>query len=170
MTAGGKSCSYLTDATGNVLGLVDATGKRTHTYGPTGLPRTTPTEAVPQPYRYAGTYLDPTGLHETGHRSYDPALDRFTQPDSSGQETNPCLHAGGDPINIVGPSGLLDFGAFVHGVFGGEDLAEIWQNRKIPRPCSRRSSVSPQGPFSKASAPPGPPPWRPPRECSASLH
>ncbi|GAA5207681.1 hypothetical protein GCM10023323_24190 [Streptomyces thinghirensis] len=108
MTTGGKSHYYLTDATGNVLGLVDDTGKRTHTYayGPTGLPRTTPTEAVPQPYRYAGAYADPTGLYEMGHRYYDPTLGRFTQPDPSGQETNPYLYAGGDPINNTDPSGL----------------------------------------------------------------
>ncbi|MFF6811577.1 RHS repeat-associated core domain-containing protein [Streptomyces sp. NPDC012403] len=111
MTTGGKSYYYLTDATGNVLGLVDDTGKRTHTYayGPTGLPRTTPTEAVPQPYRYAGTYLDPTGLYKMGHRYYDPSLGRFTQPDPSGQETNPYLYAAGDPINNSDPSGLLSF-------------------------------------------------------------
>ncbi|MEU3887475.1 hypothetical protein [Streptomyces sp. NPDC029041] len=56
MTAGEKYSSYFTDATGNVLELVDDTGKRTHThaYGPTGLPRATTTEAVPQPHRYSG--------------------------------------------------------------------------------------------------------------------
>ncbi|WP_079194841.1 RHS repeat-associated core domain-containing protein [Streptomyces sp. CB02400] len=109
MTTGGKSFYYLTDATGNVLGLVDDAGKRTHTYayGPTGLPRTTPTEAVPQPYRYAGAYLDPTGLYKMGHRYYDPALGRFTQPDPSGQEENPYLYAAGDPVNRVDPTGLL---------------------------------------------------------------
>ncbi|MFC8402743.1 RHS repeat-associated core domain-containing protein [Streptomyces griseoincarnatus] len=108
MTTGGKSYYYLTDATGNVLGLVDDTGKRTHTYayGPTGLPRTAPNEAVSQPYRYAGAYLDPTGLYKMGHRYYDPTLGRFTQPDPSGQETNPYLYAAGDPINHVDPSGL----------------------------------------------------------------
>ncbi|MFE9708397.1 hypothetical protein [Streptomyces sp. NPDC005930] len=70
MMTGGKSYYYLTDATGNVLGLADATGKRTHTYayGPTGLARTTPTEVVPQPYRFAGAYCDPTGLYKMGHR------------------------------------------------------------------------------------------------------
>ncbi|MFI9175622.1 RHS repeat-associated core domain-containing protein [Streptomyces lincolnensis] len=109
MTTGGKSSYYLTDATGNVLGLVDDAGKRTHTYtyGPTGLPRTTPTEAVPQPFRYSGAYLDPTGLYKMGARYYDPQLGRFTQPDPSGQETNPYLYAGGDPINNSDPTGLL---------------------------------------------------------------
>ena len=108
MTTGGKSYYYLTDATGNVLGLVDDTGKRTHTYayGPTGLPRTTPTQAVPQPYRYTGAYADPTGLYKMGHRYYDPTLGRFTQPDPSGQEKNAYLYAGGDPVNNSDPSGL----------------------------------------------------------------
>ncbi|MFI8170623.1 RHS repeat-associated core domain-containing protein [Streptomyces sp. NPDC085931] len=108
MTTGGKSCYYLTDATGNVLGLTDDTGKRTHTYayGPTGLPRGTTTEAAPQPDRNAGTYLDPTGLYKTGHRYYDPSLGRFTQPDPSGQETNPYLYAGGDFIHFTDPAGL----------------------------------------------------------------
>lgn len=103
------------------------TGKRTHTYayGPTGLPRGTTTEAVPQPYRYAGTYQDPTGLYKMGHRYYDPALGRFTQPDPSGQETNPYLYASGDPINNSDPTGLFGWpdvgeglGGFAGGVLG----------------------------------------------------
>ncbi|GAA5215888.1 RHS repeat-associated core domain-containing protein [Streptomyces thinghirensis] len=125
MTTGGKSYYYLTDATGNVLGLADDAGKRTHTYayGPTGLPRTTPTEAVPQPYRYAGAYADPTGLYKMGHRYYDPTLGRFTQPDPSGQETNPYLYAAGDPINNTDPTGLFKIGAFLEGT--GAALAGI---------------------------------------------
>ncbi|MER7057961.1 RHS repeat-associated core domain-containing protein, partial [Streptomyces sp. NPDC000351] len=112
MTTGGKSYYYLTDATGNVLGLVDDAGKRTHTYayGPTGLPRGTTAEAVPQPYRYAGAYADPTGLYKMGHRYYDSTLGRFTQPDPSGQETNPYLYAAGDPVNNTDPSGLFSLG------------------------------------------------------------
>ncbi|CAL9328808.1 hypothetical protein SUDANB13_06496 [Streptomyces sp. enrichment culture] len=108
MTTGGKSYYYLTDATGNVLGLADDTGKRTHTYayGPTGTPHGTITEAAPQPFRYAGAYADPTGLYKMGHRYYDPTLGRFTQPDPSGQETNPYLYAAGDPINFTDPAGL----------------------------------------------------------------
>ncbi|MFE6337201.1 RHS repeat-associated core domain-containing protein [Streptomyces sp. NPDC057798] len=71
------------------MGLVDDAGKRSHTYayGPTGLPRGTTTEAAPQPYRYTGTYLDPTGLYKMGHRYYDPQLGRPDQqhrPDRSG--------------------------------------------------------------------------------------
>ncbi|MFF8633592.1 RHS repeat-associated core domain-containing protein [Streptomyces pilosus] len=50
-----------------------------------GSARTTPTESVPQPYRYAGAYSDPTGLYKMGYRYYDPSLGRFTQPDPSGR-------------------------------------------------------------------------------------
>ncbi|MET7814058.1 hypothetical protein ABZT26_24815 [Streptomyces sp. NPDC005395] len=32
-----------------------------------------------------------------GHGYYDPTLGRFTQPDPSGQETNPHLYAGVTP-------------------------------------------------------------------------
>ena len=124
MTTGGKSYYYLTDATGNVLGLVDDAGKRTHTYayGPTGLPRATPTEAVPQPFRYTGAYLDPTGLYKMGARYYDPQLGRFNQPDPSGQEKNPYLYAGGDFINNADPSGLLSIGGVLEGLGKGSDL------------------------------------------------
>ncbi|MBZ6142517.1 RHS repeat-associated core domain-containing protein [Streptomyces olivaceus] len=130
MTTGGKSYYYLTDATGNVLGLADNTGKRTHTYayGPTGLPRTTPTESVPQPYRYAGAYADPTGLYKMGHRYYDPTLGRFTQPDPSGQEQNAYLYAEGDFASRTDATGLAsqcvkDVGTFGASVLGTASAA-----------------------------------------------
>ncbi|MEU2913757.1 RHS repeat-associated core domain-containing protein [Streptomyces massasporeus] len=125
MTTGGKSYYYLTDATGNVLGLVDDAGKRTHTYayGPTGLPRGTTTEAAPQPHRYTGAYLDPTGLYKMGHRYYDPTLGRFTQPDPSGQEQNPYLYADGDPINNMDPTGLFDWKSMAVAVGGAAGIS-----------------------------------------------
>ena len=81
MTTGGASQYYLTDVQGSVIGLVDASGKRTATYsyGPYGEARTT--TGTNQPYRYTGTYLDPSGLYKMGARYYDPQLGRFTQPD-----------------------------------------------------------------------------------------
>jgi hypothetical protein len=103
MTTGGKSYYYLTDATGNVLGLVDDTGKRTHTYayGPTGLPRTTPTEAVPQPYRYAGAYADPTGLYKMGHRYYDPPSAASPSPTHPVRRTTPISTRAATPSTTV---------------------------------------------------------------------
>ncbi|MDL5205354.1 RHS repeat-associated core domain-containing protein [Streptomyces sp. ALI-76-A] len=110
MTTGGASQYYLTDVQGSVIGLVDATGKRTATYsyGPYGEARTA--TGTNQPYRYTGTYLDPSGLYKMGARYYDPQLGRFTQPDPSGQEKNSYLYAAGDPINNTDPSGLLSLG------------------------------------------------------------
>jgi RHS repeat-associated protein len=110
MTTGGASQYYLTDVQGSVIGLVDATGKRTATYsyGPYGEARTA--TGTNQPYRYTGTYLDPSGLYKMGARYYDPQLGRFTQPDPSGKEKNSYLYAAGDPINNTDPSGLLSLG------------------------------------------------------------
>ncbi|WP_433918423.1 hypothetical protein OIE50_14640 [Streptomyces canus] len=110
MTTGGASQYYLTDVQGSVIGLVDASGKRTATYsyGPYGEARTT--TGTNQPYRYTGTYLDPSGLYKMGARYYDPQLGRFTQPDPSGKESNPYAYAAGDPVNRTDPSGLLSLG------------------------------------------------------------
>ncbi|MFF7849045.1 RHS repeat-associated core domain-containing protein [Streptomyces sp. NPDC007910] len=101
-----------------MIGLVDEAGKRTHTYAytPYGTSQNT-TEAFPQPYRYAGAYLGPTGLYKMGARYYDPHLGRFTQPDPSGQETNPYLYATGDPINHTDPTGLLSFDIGAEGCY-----------------------------------------------------
>ncbi|GGY61514.1 RHS repeat-associated core domain-containing protein [Streptomyces xanthochromogenes] len=97
MTSGGASQYYLTDVQGSVIGLVDASGKRTATYsyGLYGEARTT--SGTNQPYRYTGTYLDPSGLYKMGARYYDPQLGRFTQPDPSGKESNLYAYAAGDP-------------------------------------------------------------------------
>jgi len=125
MRSGGSSQYYLTDVQGSVIGLVDATGKRTatYTYGPYGEQRTN--SGTQQPFRYTGTYLDPSGLYKLGSRYYDPNLGRFTQPDPSGQESNTYLYAVGDPINNSDPTGLfsfsdiLDKGSDVFGVVTG---------------------------------------------------
>ncbi|MFE3371953.1 RHS repeat-associated core domain-containing protein [Streptomyces sp. NPDC059173] len=109
MTTGGKSYYYLTDALGSVVALTDGDGNKvnTYTYSPRGvrlLARSS--EPVAQPYRFAGGYQDPTGLYHYGARYYDANIARFTQPDPSGQETNPYLYADGDPVNRIDPEGL----------------------------------------------------------------
>ncbi|MFJ5999843.1 RHS repeat-associated core domain-containing protein [Streptomyces sp. NPDC092370] len=68
--------------------------------------------------RYTGAYLDPTGLYKMGHRYYDPSFGRFTQPDPSGQETNPYLYAKGDPVNNSDASGLWSWSAGLDACFG----------------------------------------------------
>ncbi|MEU7151182.1 RHS repeat-associated core domain-containing protein [Streptomyces sp. NPDC045456] len=108
MNRGGKSYYYLTDALGSVVGLADETGAKINSYGysPRGVGRAANTEQVPQPYRFAGGYQDPTGLYHFEARYYDPSVGRFTQPDPSGQEKNPYLYAEGDPVNHIDPVGL----------------------------------------------------------------
>jgi RHS repeat-associated protein len=97
---------------GSVLGLADTTGTKvdSYAYDPAGNARTGDTTTIPQPLGYTGAYLDPTGLYHLGARSYDPSLGRFTQPHPSGQENNPYLYAGGDPVNSVDPYGTFSWG------------------------------------------------------------
>ncbi|MDG4858228.1 RHS repeat-associated core domain-containing protein [Streptomyces sp. T-3] len=98
---------YLTDAIGTTRAVVDDQGAKVNTYdySPRGVTRNM-SEKVPQPYRFAGGYQDPTGLYHLSARYMDPRTGRFTQPDPSGLEANPYLYASGDPTNIIDPSGL----------------------------------------------------------------
>lgn len=108
VSRGGKNYYYLTDALGSVVALADEAGTKVNTYAytPRGVQRATTTEQVPQPYRFAGGYQDPTGLYHFAARYYDPNIGRFTTPDPSGQEKNPYLYAAGDPVNNIDPTGL----------------------------------------------------------------
>ncbi|MFG2497440.1 RHS repeat-associated core domain-containing protein [Streptomyces sp. NPDC048441] len=112
----GKTYYYLADAIGTTEAVVNADGEKvnSYTYSPRGV--TTADEQVPQPYRFAGGYQDPTGLYHLKARFYDPNVGRFTQPDPSGLETNPYLYASGDPTNRIDPAGLFDFGNFMGGL------------------------------------------------------
>ncbi|MFJ4714027.1 RHS repeat-associated core domain-containing protein [Streptomyces sp. NPDC088785] len=109
MTRSGKSYYYLTDALGSTVALADGSGAKvaSYRYSPRGV--TTPTEnaGVSQPYRFAGSYQDPTDMYHMGARYYDTRTGRFTQTDPSGQEKNPYLYAEGDPVNRIDPQGLL---------------------------------------------------------------
>ncbi len=49
-----------------------------------------------------------TGLTKFGARYYDPTTARFTQQDPSGREANAYAYVGGNPVNFVDPSGLVD--------------------------------------------------------------
>jgi RHS repeat-associated protein len=63
------------------------------------------------PWRYAGTYQDATGLYKMGMRYYAPGLMRWTQQDAIEAPTdfgmiNRYAYVGGDPLNQIDPSGL----------------------------------------------------------------
>ncbi|WP_311318360.1 RHS repeat-associated core domain-containing protein [Streptomyces sp. 840.1] len=100
--------------------MADEAGTKVNSYGfsPRGVPRSTTSETVTQPYRLADGYQDPTGLYRFAARYYDPNIGRFTNPDPSGQEQNPYLYAEGDPVNRIDPTGLFgwpEVGALVLG-------------------------------------------------------
>ncbi|MFB8244502.1 RHS repeat-associated core domain-containing protein [Streptomyces sp. NPDC055952] len=82
-------------------------------------------EQVAQPYRFAGGYQDPTGLHRFQARYYDANIGRFTQPDPSGQERNPYLYAEGDPVDRIDPNGTLSFGPVLDAISLGNDAATV---------------------------------------------
>ncbi|MFD8222988.1 RHS repeat-associated core domain-containing protein [Streptomyces massasporeus] len=92
-----------------MVALADGDGNKvdTYAYSPRGVRiLAQSSEPVAQPYRFAGGYQDSIGLYHFQARYYDANIGRFTQPDPSGQEENPYLYAGGDPVNRIDPQGL----------------------------------------------------------------
>lgn len=105
---------YVFDGLGSVVALTDTLGNvvNRYQYDPYGNLVGTTTEAVANPWKFTGGYLDSqTGLYEFGARYYDPTLGRWTQQDSNtgsiaDQGTmNRFVYAGNDPVNQVDPSG-----------------------------------------------------------------
>ncbi|MFI0975553.1 RHS repeat-associated core domain-containing protein [Streptomyces sp. NPDC021093] len=125
-TAGGKTYYYLYDALGSVTAVVDGAGTKVnqYRYSPRGVDGVF-TEKVPQPYRFAGGYQDPTGLYHLGTRYYDPRIGRFTSPDVSGQAKNPYLYAEGDPVNRIDPAGTGTGETPIGGIGGADGTSGI---------------------------------------------
>jgi RHS repeat-associated protein len=67
-----------------------------------------------QPFGYAGGLYDPaTGLVRFGARDYDAEVGRWTAKDPirfAGGDENIYAYVGGDPVNLVDPSGRLSCG------------------------------------------------------------
>ena len=76
--------TYLTDALGSTIRLVDATGTKVvdYTYDPYG--NTTADAAVSNPFQYTGRENDGTGLYYYRARYYSPTLARFISSDPIG--------------------------------------------------------------------------------------
>jgi RHS repeat-associated protein len=121
MRTGGQTFYYVSDAQGNVTGLVNAAGAlvNRYVYTPFGAPALV-SEQVFNPLRFAGRELDvETGLYFNRLRYYDPRLQRFISEDPSGLlgGANPYVYAGNDPVNSADPTGLFPCASW-----------EIWQN------------------------------------------
>jgi len=67
------------------------------------------TDYVTNPWKFAGGYLDGTGLYKFGVRYYNPELGRWTQQDPVGGSlgdlgsVNRYVYAGDDPVNLCCP-------------------------------------------------------------------
>jgi len=120
---------YLFDALGSVTGLTDATGEITerYDYEPYGTPAPRSVgqwantddaasfgddaDVPTSQFGFAAGYRSVGGLYHYGQRYYDPDSMRWTQPDPLEQtgdlrEGDRYLYVGGDPINLIDPSGL----------------------------------------------------------------
>lgn len=113
-TSSGNYYYYLFDGLGSVIGLTDAAGVMVnrYAYDPYGN-TTSATEAVPNPWRFAGGYLDSqTGLYKFGTRYYDSKIGRWTQQDpmvgsiADPSTVNRYVYVRDDPVNFVDPTGL----------------------------------------------------------------
>jgi RHS repeat-associated protein len=65
--------------------------------------------------RFPGQYYDAeSGLHYNHHRTYDPSLGRYVQPDPIGLAggKNPFNYANQNPLNAVDPDGLMSWPTF----------------------------------------------------------
>ena len=100
---------YVIDGQGNVVALTDQNGNvvDSYQYDQWGRPISV-SETVPQQLRYGGTWYDnETQWYWLGVRAYDPALERFLQPDPSEQEgLFSYIYAGDNPSDLGDPSGL----------------------------------------------------------------
>ena len=82
--ASAKTLTYLSDALGSTLRLVDAAGNKVvdYTYDPYG--NTTADSTINNAFQYTGRENDGTGLYYYRARYYAPNLARFVQSDPIG--------------------------------------------------------------------------------------
>ncbi|MES1244717.1 MAG: RHS repeat-associated core domain-containing protein [Acidobacteriota bacterium] len=106
--------TFLKDALGSALALVDDAGisRTQYTYTPYGATTSTG-DASSNPLQYAGRENDGTGLYYYRARYYSPVFGRFISEDPIGVEggTNPYAYVGGNPLMLIDPLGLA--GCFI---------------------------------------------------------
>jgi RHS repeat-associated protein len=89
-------------------------------------------------------YQTETGLHYNWHRSYDPAVGRYTQPDPLGFVDGPSVYGygGGRPLIIPDYTGLQAYTNQIPSVVPGGP----WEPRTGARPGSFQGPKQPKGP------------------------
>src|SRR3954464_13345361 len=100
------------DGLGSTVALSDTSGAKQqgYSYEPYGAVTLSPSSGGPaNPWRYAGSYQDPTALYKMGDRYYLPGLMPFTQQDPLRarpmRQINRYAYVGGDPVNRTDPTG-----------------------------------------------------------------
>ncbi|ASA20281.1 hypothetical protein B9T62_05390 [Paenibacillus donghaensis] len=109
----GKDYYYLYNGHGDVVQIVDTSGKPVNTYSYDVWGNiTNQTEGISNPFKYTGEiYDEETGLYYLRARYYDPSMGRFLNEDTvEGQITNPLslnlyTYVGNNPLIYVDPSG-----------------------------------------------------------------
>ena len=129
VTAGNKTAYYAYDGLGSVVNLTSSTGTTwwTYSYLPFGGVRTATknnTQAIDNLLRFAGGYLDPTGLYHFGARQYDAGTGRFistdpVKPAISDPYVAAYVYANDNPVRYADPSGRCPICALVGGIIGG---------------------------------------------------
>jgi RHS repeat-associated protein len=115
-SAGSQTSYYHRDAIGSVINTTSATGATQWTYayesfGANRIETQNDPSAGATPVRFAGEYLDPTGLYHLRARQYDTGSGRFTVPDPlPGPTSRPYIsiyaYASDSPTRFIDPSGL----------------------------------------------------------------
>ncbi len=117
MTTGNKVYYFHYDPLGSVTNLTSSTGATewTDSYEPYGLIHTevkNDSRGAPATFmKFAGEYLDPTGLYHLRARQYDPSTGRFTTQDplpNPGRDpyVSPYGYAQDRPSVLIDPSGM----------------------------------------------------------------
>ena len=142
-SAGSATSYFLYDGLGSVANLTSSSGSTqwTWSYEPFGATRTEQKANGNQPdapLRFAGEYLDPTGLYHLRARQYDPQAGRFLSTDPlPGPPEDPYVSAyvyvNNDPTLFVDPS--------------GKSLGDIYGCARHPLRCAQNSR-----PFEKLRA------------------
>jgi RHS repeat-associated protein len=116
MTSGSSTSYYHYDALGSVANVTSSSGARrwTYSYEPFGAifseQRSGGSNAPANSMKFAGEYIDPTGLYHLRARQYDPATGRFLRRDPVEPSVgSPYLvdyaYAANRPTVLVDPSG-----------------------------------------------------------------
>jgi RHS repeat-associated protein len=130
LDAGGNLLVYHEDEKGSVVGITDVGQAlvQSYAYAPYGKVIGS-TGTISNEFRYIGTHgvmVDENGLYYMRARYYDPESKRFITEDPLRLSAGMNLYAyvGGDPVNLIDPSGLSEEKPYK--VFF--DYDELWDN------------------------------------------